>query len=299
MKMKALLPLLVWVALTPGTWSDTFTLNTGICVDGKIVEQDKDHVVVDAGGNRMVYRTEEVLGIEANDRTGELDLKKIEEEVAKEDARFRADTGVSLRQHARIQELLEQTLSEDPETVKAAIKALVDLNAEVPLLPYFKRILPEYSPKLIPVVLSVAAKIDLKGAWPFLIQYSQSPEAPCRIQALALFGKTEDPQALELIARGLADPNAEVRVAAAQAAGVAASKDFTPMLMANFPTGDQWIVNACEKALQVIWAVERPLDQGDRDSFWGGVWSKNPTPSAYKPSEIRPLADETKKFIDE
>jgi len=280
---------------------DTLQLKSGIQVDGKIVSQGADTVTVNAGGNTVLYRANEILRIEPNERTGELNLEQLQQEVAEYQRKIQAETGLDVRQHGEIQQLLEKAQSTDESISGPAKERLVEMGKTMPLFKYLEHFLPEYSPRLVPPVLEVMFRIDALRARPILRAHCTDADARSRGTALEFSGQAKDPDAAELVARGLLDYDYYVLCAAAAAAGGLKLQGAAPLLIARLDDSVDPLVLACEKALTQIWGQERPPAQQDRKAFWASVWQSNASavPVHYEAATLQPLVPPGTTFVDE
>ncbi len=293
---------LLLLALGAATaWGDTVQLKSGIQVDGKIVSQNDESITVNAGGNTVVYRTEEILKVEPNERTGELNMEEVQREVAAYEQKLQSETGATMKQHTEIQALLVKAQSTDENESGPAKDQLVELGKTVPLFRYLERFLPEYTSPLVPPVLEVMFRLD-PAHMPSILRAHCTDKSPrSRATALKYLGEAKDAAATELVARGLVDYDYDVLCAATTAAGQLGLQAATPLMVARLDASGEPLVLASEKALSLIWGGERPADQTDRKAFWLKVWEAKAAsvPVPYDPATLQRLAEPAAVFVHE
>ncbi|MDY0033105.1 MAG: HEAT repeat domain-containing protein, partial [FCB group bacterium] len=297
---KALPPCIVTLALAAlgallvpvrSIGADTVTMTNGVTIDGQVQETPGGGMVVIVDGRSIALRREEVAGIEENDKTGRLDDQALQARWAKRNAKHLEETGLTLQQRAEIMKIMRTLQSSDPEISTRARDALIAKGREMDLFLYFEHYLPSLSPRFVPGVLDVLASLDFGKTRPLLLECCSHVDGGVRARAIALLGTNRDFEAVDQIARGLADPVPAVRIAAADALGALGAKEATPALIENLKSGDLRTRYVSRRALVQLWSVPgEPVDVETHDD-WALVWGRQAGTFAnpIELSELLPL----------
>lgn len=281
--------------------ADTVTMKNGVTIDGMVQEIPGGELTVVVAGRSIALRRDEVAGIVKNDKTGHLDLETIQARRAERDAKHLEDTGLTLQQRAEIMKLMRNLQSTDPEISARASNALIAKGRELDLFRYFEHCLPALSPRFVPGVLDVLARLDSRRARPLFLECCSHVDGGVRARAIALLGTNRDFEAVDQIARGLADPVPAVRIAAADALGALGAKEATPALIENLKSGDLRTRHVSRRALAQLWSLPgEPVDFETHDDwalFWGRQAGTIANPIEL--SELLPLVLPGERFQDE
>lgn len=307
---KALPPCIVTLALAAlgallvpvrSIGADTVTMTNGVTIDGQVQETPGGGMVVIVDGRSIALRREEVAGIEENDKTGRLDDQALQARWAKRNAKHLEETGLTLQQRAEIMKIMRTLQSSDPEISTRARDALIAKGREMDLFLYFEHYLPSLSPRFVPGVLDVLASLDFGKTRPLLLECCSHVDGGVRARAIALLGTNRDSEAVDQIARGLADPVPAVRIAAADALGALGAKEATPALIENLKSGDLRTRHVSRRALAQLWSLPgEPVDFETHDDwalFWGRQAGTIANPIEL--SELLPLVLPGERFQDE
>lgn len=288
-------------ALATGASGDTIWLNTGIKFDGIVTKRDDGLYNVKAGKRLLVYRPEEVASVEKNDLTGELDLEEVKARWAQQDAELTAKFGLNAEQRRAVEALLGNLQNEDLSVRIPARDELVAMNEKVGIFPYLLYLYPDASHVLTPPLLELMLMINPAEAKPLVVAALSNTYYGIRKQAIELLTRMGDASAADQVARGLADHNYEVRIAAAYALAAFGARKTTPALIELLTHPDLRVSNAAREALNVLWQAETGGQQLVAVDEWKALWEKSGASAGGKiaMADLTPLVAAEEEFQNE
>jgi len=291
------------IILVVAPWSpaDTFHLRTGVQVDG-VEELRQNGVIHVRAGNRVVrLREDEVVLIEKNNRTGALNMEEIRAQAEAKNRELTEKTGLDAPQRARVDALLEDLWSGVDAKAADARKALLKMAETVPIFAYLALLLPQTHPPSMPPLMEVMFEINPPGTHPFLRELAAHAHGPVREKALLLLGKCRDRSDLDLIARGMKDHVAEVRIEAARALGALGDRRATAVLMLGIVSGDLRWVNVSLDSLRKLWQDVDPdtVKTLEKQQDWMGFINahRDAMPEVLDPDSLEPLVPPGTEFV--
>jgi len=253
-------------------------------------------------GNRVVrLREDEVVLIEKNNRTGALNLEEIKAEAEARDKELTEKTGLDAAHRAKVDTLLEDLWSGVDAKAADARKSLLKMNETVPIFPYLALLLPQTHPPNKPLLMEVMFEIDPSGTHPFLREFATHEHGPVREMALRLLGRRGDKSDMELVARGMKDHVAEVRIEAARALGAVGDRRVTAVLMLGVVSGDPRWVNVSLDSLRRLWQdidaeAVKTLEKAD-DWIQFVKQHRDAMPDPINPDLLEPLVPPGTEFV--
>jgi hypothetical protein len=276
--------------------ADTLHFEGGITVDGKVRITQEGLYEVDAGGNLVYFRPEEVLEHEKNDKDGRLDMEQVKRESEARQAQLTQETGLTLEQRERVDELLNRIRSGTPAEILDAKDQLVKMNQdEVSIIRYLHY---WFNNLVTPELLEAMAFLNTSEFFEELQLAVEHANGACRAKAIELLAKTGRKELSPLLARGLVDHKPEVQLSAIYAMAALGEKTASPALVELSDHVDLKVSNASKQALEIIWKSElggnpAPLNTADWASF-----VKQRTPSGtFKLEDLKPLIAPEQEFI--
>jgi len=293
---------LVCFAVSGPVLGDTFYLKSGVRIDGVVTQRKGGIIKVRTGSRRVALRESEIARIERNDRTGAFDKEKARAEFAKRDAELIELTGLTAKQRSEVKRLMWRLQSSDPRVSTEAEKKLVAMGREVDLFKFFDYYLPSLSPRFVGKVLKIMCELDPAQACTRLREHSTDADAGSRAAALELMGRVGDEGGVVLLARGLIDPDPDVRIAAAYALAALRVKAASPMLIANLRYPNRRVHNAGRNALRVIWDRHPAVEDFDLPEEWERFWKEygsRQVPEPFTAESLTPLVAPGEVWEDE
>lgn len=299
--MKSLSHLLSGAVLVAGVLAvnaDTITTDVGVTFDGTITEQPDGTYKVMAGDNLLIYRKEEIVSIEKNDKSGKLDLEAIAIEAKKSDDRLTKLTGLDASQRARVDALSQGLAQEGPARIKAR-EGLLALQAEFDIYPYLEYIYPESTQLFQPQLLDIMFRIDAGRAIGRVREALTNSFPGVRAGAIEILSRAGDTKSADTIVRGLVDPDTSVRIATAYALANLNYREATPALIACLPHPDLRVSNAAKDALAAIWKDAIGDTRPTTVDEWKAVWDskRSGISGALALDQLQPLADPSVPFV--
>lgn len=275
--------------------ADTITLTHGGIVEGIVKDKGDGVLEVNAGGNVVFLRADEVAQIEKNDRDGTLNMDEVKAQVAEELARMEQETGLTLEQRERVDALLNQMQSGSPAEQLEARERLVKLNQEfsiVRYLEYWFRSL--VSTALLEAIYYVAPAEAVDN-----LQYGVSyTNQECRSKAIDLLATMGHADSAELIARGLADHSIDVRLSAVYALAKLGVKKASTAFTELMAQPDIKVSNASQQALEALWAAELNGQPAPKSvTEWNDFLSKQGFGGGFSLGSLEPLITKEEEFI--
>lgn len=295
MHSRKLLLAATLAAASAAAFADTLTLTNGSTVDGKVKVNSDGIYEVDAGGNLVFYRPDEVTKHEQNERDGTLNMDEIKAQVEAVQAKLTEQTGLTLEQRNRVDDLLNRIRSGSPSGKLDAKDQLVKMNQEVSLLKYLDHWLDSApSPELLEAVFLVQ-----QGASAPKMEKMLTHDNPlCRATAIELLAKMGKKDDIPQLARGLADHKLEVRLAAIYAMAALGVKEASPALAQMTADMEMKVSNASKQALGILWKTELAGKETPGDSAAWEAFVKQQAPGgAFKLSDLKPLVEPGTEFI--
>ncbi len=288
--------ILATMALATAVQADTLHLDAGITVDGIVKVRPDGIFEVEAGGRKVLYRPEEVLQHEKNDRTGHLNMDEVKAQVAEELARLERETGLNAEQRARVDELVIRLESGSATSQLDARERLVAMNQEVSIVRYIKSM---FDQLITPALLEAIAHVAPSDCIEQLERGVKHSNYLCRAKAIDLFAQKGYAPAAPLVARGLADHKLEVNLSAAYALAKMNERAATPALIELLSQPDLKLSNASQQALETLWKSEIPADAPAPKtvSEWNALISGKSISGAFTLSSLQPLIAPDEEFI--
>lgn len=289
------------VLLCATLYADTVYLKNGVQVDGVVVSESSDHVRLRIGNRESVFRGSEILRIEKNEKKGGLDLEKLKVEAAEKEKEMQEKTGLTAQERVRVSQLLGRMTSQNEDERVRGKNELLAMGKEADLFRYFEVWLPSMLPRFIPGVLEILCELNPRRARPLLLSQVEHPDALTRAAAIRLLGEIGDTGSADIIARGLVDPSAQVRVAAAYALGALRLKEATPLLLAAWNDPELRVQKTCRESLKWIWSTQENPVEYDNIADWEAFWMSKAgsVSSKYDIAKLKPLVEPGTTFMDE
>lgn len=284
--------------LAAPAFADTITTDVGVTFDGVVSQNADGTYTITAGDHVLIYRKEEIVNIEKNDKTGKLDLEAVNEESRKADERLTKLTGLNLAQRARVDALLLDLLQDGPPRIKAR-DAILAMASECDVYKYLDFLYAEATPYTQAALIEVLFKLDAGRSVERLRASLESDHPMVRAKAIEVLGQAGDSKSGDNIARGLVDPDNSVRIAAAYALATLKLRAATPALIETLKHPDLRVSGAAKEALSQMWSDVVGDKRPSNVDEWNAVWSANQK-GVGKPvilTDLSPLADPAKPFV--
>jgi len=305
--MWSRMPYSAWLAATlvclvgPFVAADTFHLRTGVQVDG-VEELRQNGLIHVRVGNRVVrLREEEVVLIEKNNRTGALNLEEIKAQAEARNKELTEKTGLDAAQRAKVDALLEDLWSGVDAKAADARKALLKMAETLPIFPYLALLMPQTNPPGIPMLLDIMFELNPVETHSFLRDLATHEHGPVREKVMLLLGKCRDKSDLELIARGMKDHVAEVRIEAARALGMLGDRRASAVLMLGLVSSDLRWANVSLDSLRNLWREVDPeaIKTLEKPDDWKQFISahRDAMPDVLNPDLLEPLVPPGTEFV--
>lgn len=282
------------------TFCDTFYLSTGVTFDGKIIEETQDGIITVKVGNQLLkYKKDEILRIEKNDKTGEINIEQLQKEWEKKDKILTEKTGLNKDQRAQVEALIS-TLEWGEEFQKTTAKnSLIQLQKTMNIFPYLEYQLSSLSPSTGAIILEVMLKIDKNKTIPILRRELINPAPEIRKKAIELLAVVRDTESFPELIRGLVDPELDVCLATIYMIGLLKYKEVTPVLIEYLKHPQLEIQNASREVLNKLWADELSGSVLQTHDEWQKFWDsrKSTYPNAIKKEQLTPLVDKDFRFF--
>ncbi len=253
--------------------ADTLFFKDGSSLEGKVQRVNENTIALVVGQGRMQFQTSEIERIEENDKQGDYQL--VSPMATRHDRALKARTGLTREQRNLVRRHISGLTSASGAERLEARKALIQLGEEVDIFPFLKEAAPFLPADRSPEVLRVLWELDPKRAKPVLMEMTTNALSTNRAQALELMCTDEKAdesartQLAQLVARGMVDPSADVRIAAAKGLGALGAKGATPALIEGARSSNPRLQGACKEALEKIWRIDPNLAEGmDWDTLW-------------------------------
>ena len=252
-------------------------------------------LTVRVGKRRVRLREDEIQLIEANDRDGSVNLDEAREEAKRRDEELSAKTGLNYKQRLEVDTALEMLCSDAEDLSADGRRRLVELQKAHDTLPYLLLFFSDMYPKKRARLLPLVFEFDPEKARPLLSQNACDPEVSLRAECLELLAKVtgHSPAEVELLVRGLADPEGAVRMAACRGLAAARSRAATPMLVQALRGSDLRIQNLSRDALSAAWSAQEAPVRFEKADEWDAFWKERAAsvPTPYLPGQVAPLVE--------
>jgi hypothetical protein len=281
--------------------ADTVHMKNGVQIDGVVLQQTAEKIVLDVDGRRVIVRAGEVRSIEKNDKTGALDRQKIIEEARLRDQRLTRITGLNGKQRTEVKNLMGGFLSNSDHERMETRQTLIAMAAEMDIFRFLDHCLPGLLPRYVPDTMTVMAELNPGRAKLAIRDELDNPDAACRARALELLGELLDVNHAEQMARGLLDHDPEVRAAAAIALARVNARKATPLLLDGLDDASPRARNACRLALERLWADSGGGEELTDAAAWRSFWERNTSkaPGSWTTARLDPLVEPGTHFQDE
>jgi HEAT repeat protein len=289
-----------FLALGHSALADTIWLDTGVKIEGVVTKRDDGLYSIKADNRVLVYRAEEVVAIEKNERTGALNMEEVQARWAEQDAALVAATGLNAEQRRAIEALLAELQQDDPSVRVKARDKLVGMQQQMDVFRYLEFLYPEASHLLAPPLIEVLAIIDAARAKPLITGALTHSFYGIRVHAIELLARMGDTTAVPQIARGLVDHNHEVRIAAAVALGTLGARNATLPLIENLKHADLRVSNSAREALKMVWGLDA-TQSPETVQDWESLWEQSGSGVANKIAlaDLQPLIAPEEEFQNE
>lgn len=281
--------------------ADTIHMKNGTQVFGKVVSQTGERVEVRVGDRTVVLRASEIRHREENDKTGRLDVEKVRARVQERHIEIETETGLKTEDLRLIKELVEKLRSRDPLEHEDAYLALARMQKRADVVGYFEGQLSRYTAGFAVPVLEVMYKLDPKRGLR-AARDSVSVLAPAtRGKAVEILARSDDPDDIVYVVRGLIDPDPRVRIRATHGMRALGERRATPAMLANLRESNAWLRGASSDALAALWGIEpekaRALDADGWEALWESRQSEVANP--FRVSRLEPLVNPHEHYIEE
>lgn len=293
----------LWIALSAlacagSVRADTITTDLGVIFDGVVTELPDGNYKITAGGNTLIYRKEEIVSIEKNSRTGELNMEEIAAAAKKAEEELNAKTGLTAAQRARVDALMPALMDEGSAQHIQARDALIAMQAECEVYNYLQLLCEEGVPAVQSVVFEVLVRIDAARTMEDLREGLSNSHALVREKCISLLSQLKSSADADRIARGLVDPEFSVRIATAYALANLGHRAATPALIESLPHPDLRVSNAAREALTSLWKDALGDAKPATVDEWNAVWAANKGGNAaIALKDLEPLADPAVPFV--
>lgn len=283
--------------LAAGGWAsaDTVLMKDSVTYDGKVISNSDGLIRMQVGNHEVVLAVQDVASVETNDKRGqEVNYDDIERLAVERDKELVEKTGLQAADRSAVDELLKLFFLGDEENSKTAHRALLDMvkDKKDPYR-YLEMLLPQINPAKLAPLLEVMFEMNPAGMRATLEQNVLSPSETARAACLRCLGKLKDKSALELMKRGLADHDPEVRIAATRGIEALGAREATPvLLMALAADQDMRAQNAARDVLSALWTEPgQPPLNFLQNAGWEEFWKTKAAsvPGAWNPKTIEPL----------
>ena len=281
--------------LAAGGWafSDTVLMKDSTSHDGKIISRDDGLIRMQSGDHEVVLPVADVASVETNDKVGqEVNYDEIERLAAERDKELVEKTGLKAVEREGVDELLRTFFLGDEESSKAAHNKLMDMVKDRNPYRYLEMRLPEIFPSKLAPMLKVMFEMNPEGMRETLKQNTSNPSETARAECLRCLGKLKDQSTLELMKRGMADQDPDVRIAAAHGIEALRAREATPVLLKVLTEDDRRVQNASRDVLSALWTEPgQPPLNFLKNAGWEEFWKSKAAsvPGAWDPNTIEPL----------
>lgn len=287
------------LALTGSAAADTLFLKDGVQVDGTVTKRPDGILEVKVDTSVVFYREDEIERIEQNDKTGAYDDAAMLAQLAEEEARLTAETGLTTEQRQRIEDYLIQLRSHDGADRRPAREGLVTMQAEMDVFGYLEYRLPSMVPLTMPVVMEVLVSLDGPRSVPLLRKLIGHAYYGVRGKSMELLAGLQDKDSLGQIYRGLVDIRREVQIEAVNAVAKLGAAEATPALIELLAHPDLRVSNASRNALKYIWESSLGEQKLTTVDEWQSFWSGRALPGALALNQLTPLVEQKEEFVHE
>ncbi len=289
-------------ALVAGQASaDTLYLKNGTQIHGKVSTSPQGHYLLNVRGRNIIYRTNAVVKVERNAKTGEIDIEAAKERAKKRDAELTEQTGLDAALRAEMKTLLLEVQSGNETVASNARRRIFEIHANHDIIKFLKFRLIGSSPQFAVPILKILYDVKPLGLHDILIEHATHEAGPVRAIAISLLSRAKQDKDRDLVLRAMLDHVPSVRAAGARGMAEYNLPESTPVLIALLGD-DREVWAAARFALLNIWK-----DVGDTESLntqaqWAELWNKHKS-SISEPllslDGLEPLIDPEMEFEDE
>lgn len=279
--------------------ADTVVLNNGVQVDGKVKQHD-GYIEVDAGGNTVFYRDAEITSIEANDKTGKMDLDEIQARWELEEAELIKKTGLTVEQRRAVDAQVFE-LGLDAAAKVVAREKLIAMQSEMDVFRYLRFLMASVSHYQLAPILEAMYYLDSNRAVAEFVRNTQNSYYEVRAKAMELLGTVKHKESIPLMARGLADEYEDVQIQSAYALARTGAREATPALIELMEDPDLRIVNASRESLALLWKDKVGDRAPNTIAEWKEIWEANAgsVSGRIQLAMQQPLVLEEEEFVAE
>ena len=288
--LLGLLAVLPLALLAAPVVADTVYLKDGSTINGTVIKNDAEAVVIEIGSGNTTLRAADVARIEKNDKKGEASTLSILRAKQHADALDRR-TGLTTKQRDAVRAAIEPLWSPDEAERSAARKKLLAMSKEMSVFTYLESYLPYAKGLVAPEIMKTLVDIDPVRAKDTVLPFTQNADPANRSKALEIIGSYKSDDDLETLSRGLVDVDNSVRIAAAHAVAALGGKRATPALLDGLKSTDPKVQNASREALRQLWSTANANVDLNTVEEWNAFWKSKSreVKDPISPSELAPL----------
>lgn len=268
--------------------ADTLHLADGASIDGTVRKVNDNCVAIASGNGEIVYQLSEIARIEKNDKKGTLDLAVEHPAAIRHEQELERRTGLKAEQRERVLALVDRLAAEDTNERNQAMRQLVALQQKFDVFRFLKESRMGFGARVLPGVLEVMLALNRAESKPIIIETLGNPVPLLRAATLELAGRAKGVIGAETVARGLADVDLDVRIAAAKALADLQAKEATPALIALLSDTQARMRNAARASLSRLWSRSDAVVQYETPEEWTTFWETS-RGAVGKPIELSSL----------
>ncbi|MDZ4860883.1 MAG: HEAT repeat domain-containing protein [Candidatus Hydrogenedentes bacterium] len=261
--------------LASGATADTVMLKNGIAIDGTVTKVNANCVAVRSGNGEIIYQTDEIDRIEENDKKGTLDLARANPAALQHEKTLEELTGLNADQREKVIAVVDKFAAEDANERKQAINQLIGMQQKFDVFRFLNESRQGFGARVLPGVLEVMLAIDSARTKPIVMETLTNQVATLRAAALELLGRHRELASAETIARGTADADIEVQIAAINALAQSGDRRATPVLLDMLMKTNPRLQNAGKAALSRIWSTKDAPVALETPDQWIAFWAQS------------------------
>mgnify|MGYP001567664617 FL=1 len=263
-------------------FSDTVTFSDGSTLDGDVNEINENCVELTANGETLLLQRTEFASFEHNEKKGDPGKPLAIPIVAQWEKEMQARTGLNSEDREKVCALLDALVRvEGAEDRKRLERDLVELNKKVDVIKFIKATFEDSGISQQMQRLEAYLVLDPVSALPLVQKGLVTAFPPMRERAVRGYVSIKqkagkfDKEAVKYFARGMIDPDLEVRISSGHALAEAGDKAATPVLLASLGAADPRLRNVADMALARVWGMDPATLPQDRKTFWNAYWKTN------------------------
>ncbi|HRK33098.1 MAG TPA: HEAT repeat domain-containing protein [Candidatus Hydrogenedentes bacterium] len=255
--------------------ADTVVLKSGISVDGVVSKVNDNCIAVESGNGRIVYQNDEIESIEKNDKKGTLDLARVNPAALRHEQELEKQTGLNAEQREKVIAVVDKLAAEEANERNLAIKQLIGMQQQFDVYRFLKESRQGFGARVMPGVLEVMLALNKSETKPIILDMLTNQVPGLRAAALQLLGQHKELASTETIARGVADADIDVQIAAINALAQSGDRRATPVLLSALAQNSPRLQNASKTALGRLWSQEDKAVSFDTLEAWNAFWAEN------------------------